>query len=56
MSLILHDSLTGKNIPIPNGKLIKWYACGPTIYDAAHLGHARTYLTFDSIRRVLCSF
>lgn len=20
---------------------IKWYACGPTVYDAAHLGHAR---------------
>ena len=27
--------------------------CGPTVYDSAHLGHARTYLTFDMIRRVL---
>eukprot|EP01065_Artemidia_motanka_P007044 TRINITY_DN13462_c0_g1_i1.p1 TRINITY_DN13462_c0_g1~~TRINITY_DN13462_c0_g1_i1.p1 ORF type:complete len:720 (+),score=227.44 TRINITY_DN13462_c0_g1_i1:56-2215(+) len=33
--------------------LIKWYACGPTVYDMAHLGHARTYLSFDIIRRIL---
>ena len=30
--------------------------CGPTVYDAAHLGHARTYLTFDIIRRILTSY
>lgn len=34
-------------------KPIRWYCCGPTIYDSAHLGHARTYLTFDIIKRVL---
>jgi len=27
------------------------YVCGPTVYDAAHVGHARTYLYFDLIRR-----
>lgn len=37
-------------------KNIKWYACGPTIYDSAHLGHARTFITFDTIRRVLNYF
>lgn len=27
---------------IPNeGRRIKWYNCGPTVYDAAHMGHAR---------------
>ncbi len=35
------------------GKLIRWYSCGPTVYDAAHIGHARNYMTFDIIRRVL---
>ena len=30
-----------------------WYNCGPTVYDASHMGHARTYLTVDIIRRVL---
>ena len=30
-----------------------WYACGPTVYDDAHIGHARTYICFDIIRRVL---
>ncbi|GBG24555.1 Cysteine--tRNA ligase, cytoplasmic [Hondaea fermentalgiana] len=29
------------------------YVCGPTVYDAAHLGHARTYVQFDAIRRIL---
>ena len=24
-----------------NGRRIKWYNCGPTVYDAAHMGHAR---------------
>lgn len=32
---------------------VTWYICGPTVYDAAHVGHARTYLAFDIIRRIL---
>ncbi|ELA47306.1 cysteine-tRNA ligase [Vavraia culicis subsp. floridensis] len=32
---------------------IKMYICGPTVYDSAHLGHARTYICFDVIRRIL---
>lgn len=32
---------------------LTWYACGPTVYDVAHLGHARTYVTTDIIRRIL---
>lgn len=34
---------------------LKWYSCGPTVYDDAHLGHARAYVSFDIIRRVLQS-
>ncbi len=32
---------------------VTWYMCGPTVYDASHLGHARTYLCFDIVRRIL---
>ncbi len=30
----------------------RFYICGPTVYDSAHLGHARTYVTMDIIRRI----
>lgn len=33
-----------------------WYACGPTVYDDAHLGHARTYICTDVIRRILTHY
>lgn len=26
-----------------NGRHVKWYNCGPTVYDASHMGHARMY-------------
>ena len=29
------------------------YVCGPTVYDYGHVGHARTYLTFDLVNRFL---
>ncbi|OII72991.1 cysteinyl-tRNA synthetase [Cryptosporidium ubiquitum] len=53
--LVLNNSMTGGKtefIPV-NGRRVNWYACGPTVYDSAHLGHARNYVTFDVIRRVL---
>lgn len=34
-------------------KPLTWYSCGPTVYDNAHLGHARTYICTDIIRRIL---
>lgn len=39
-------------VPIEEGK-ISWYACGPTVYDQSHLGHARNYVSTDIIRRIL---
>ncbi|WUR02947.1 cysteinyl-tRNA synthetase [Vairimorpha necatrix] len=32
---------------------VKIYICGPTVYDHSHIGHARTYVSFDVIRNIL---
>ena len=55
MDLHLFDSITNTLKRFDHDKLtpIKWYTCGPTIYSSAHLGHARTFISFDIIRRVL---
>ena len=39
-------------IPI-DGNKVKMYVCGPTVYDNAHLGHARCYITWDILYRYL---
>lgn len=54
--LHIYDSITGQKEAFPSLDQIKCYICGPTVYDHAHLGHARTYLTFDIIRRILEEF
>lgn len=41
--LRLYNSFTRKKelfIPI-NGNEVRWYSCGPTVYDTSHMGHAR---------------
>src|SRR5207249_635042 len=55
MDLYLLNSLTGnlEKFEHDKEKPIKWYTCGPTIYNNSHLGHARTFISFDVIRRVL---
>lgn len=35
---------------------VAWYICGPTVYDAAHVGHGRTYVTLDILRRVAMQY
>jgi L-cysteine:1D-myo-inositol 2-amino-2-deoxy-alpha-D-glucopyranoside ligase len=45
----LHDTATGEAHPTEGGQL---YVCGITPYDATHLGHAATYLAFDTLGRV----
>lgn len=35
---------------------VKMYICGPTVYDSPHIGHARTYIGFDVIRRILSEY
>ncbi|HXW66324.1 MAG TPA: class I tRNA ligase family protein [Thermoplasmata archaeon] len=55
MELRLPDTLTGRRRPVPHlpGRGVTLYVCGPTVYDRAHVGHARTYLYFDIARRFL---
>lgn len=36
-----------------NPPLVTFYACGPTVYDYAHIGNLRAYISSDTIRRVL---
>lgn len=36
-----------------NENRIKLFVCGPTVYDDAHIGHGRTYVSFDTIKRYL---
>ena len=53
VQLKLYDSADGRVKPVEAGKLATMYVCGITPYDATHLGHAATYLTFDLIYRQL---
>ncbi|XP_073963672.1 cysteine--tRNA ligase, cytoplasmic [Choristoneura fumiferana] len=39
-----------------NGNRVNWYTCGPTVYDASHMGHARSYISFDILRRVMADY
>jgi cysteinyl-tRNA synthetase len=36
-----------------NPDLVTMYVCGPTVYDVPHIGHAKTYVSFDVIARYL---
>ncbi|TDG42876.1 hypothetical protein AWZ03_010696 [Drosophila navojoa] len=56
--LKLYNSLTRQKeefIPL-DGNNVKWYSCGPTVYDASHMGHARSYISFDILRRILADY
>lgn len=55
---MLYNSLLDEKVPFypsagPHSRQVTWYTCGPTVYDSSHMGHARTYVTFDIARRVL---
>ncbi len=55
MVLHVHNTLTGKKEPFKPFKKGKvgMYLCGPTVYDHGHLGHGRSAVAFDVIRRYL---
>lgn len=47
-----YSQKTEEFIPLEDNK-VKMYVCGPTVYDNAHLGHARCYITWDVLYRYL---
>jgi L-cysteine:1D-myo-inositol 2-amino-2-deoxy-alpha-D-glucopyranoside ligase len=49
----LHDTARGEVVPFAPGPVVTMYTCGITPYDATHLGHAATYLTYDVLQRRL---
>ncbi len=51
----LYNTLTRKKeefLPQQEGK-VKMYVCGPTVYDFIHIGNARPYVVFDTVRRYM---
>jgi cysteinyl-tRNA synthetase len=55
MPISIYNTLTRKKEefkPIESGR-VRMYACGVTVYDECHLGHARSAFIFDFIRRYL---
>ncbi len=52
-ALYLKHSSTGQDVALPIKDEYRMYVCGITPYDATHLGHAATYITFDLVNRYL---
>lgn len=56
-ALKFYDSLS-KDVRtfVPSKDVVTWYSCGPTVYDASHMGHARNYVTTDILRRLMSAY
>ncbi len=55
--MVIYDSVTKskRTFEPQNPDRVTLYVCGPTVYDDAHLGHAKSALVFDLLRRVLAA-
>lgn len=55
MPLLLHDTLTRADRAVTplDGKTLRFYCCGPTVYGPAHIGNFRTFVAQDVMRRVV---
>lgn len=51
--LRLYDTARQATVPFEPGPVVTMYTCGITPYDAAHLGHAATYVSYDILQRRL---
>ena len=53
--ITIYDSVKKQKVPFISQEENKAtiYVCGPTVYDDAHLGHARSAIVFDLLHRVL---
>jgi len=55
----LFNSLTNQKdpfTPLSQSKAVSMYTCGPTVYDYAHVGNFRAFLTYDVLKRALSYF
>ena len=51
----IYNTLTRQKeefVPMEEGK-VKMYVCGPTVYNFFHIGNARPFIIFDTLRRYL---
>jgi cysteinyl-tRNA synthetase len=55
MALRFHNTLSGRveEFRPLQGRLVRMYTCGPTVYDYAHIGNYRTFVAQDILRRWL---
>ena len=49
----LQDTLSNQEKELDTSKEVKIYLCGVTVYDESHIGHARTIIVFDVLRKYL---
>lgn len=51
----IYNCITKTKVPLitQQKNLIKWYTCGPTVYDSSHVGHACCYMKLDIIQKIL---
>ena len=49
----IFDTLSEKEKELESSKTVRIYVCGVTVYDESHIGHARTIIVFDTLRRFL---
>lgn len=55
MSISIYNTLTSQKEPFKSlvPQQVSMYCCGVTVYDLCHLGHARSYVVWDTVRRYL---
>ena len=55
MAIALYNTLTRRVEPLEpmTPGVVRMFVCGPTVYDLAHVGHAKTYTQFDFLARYL---
>ncbi len=56
IQIYLHDTLKQRKVPFTpiDTNNVRIYVCGPTVYDKAHLGNAKTPVVYDILYRLLC--
>ncbi|XP_020283326.1 probable cysteine--tRNA ligase, mitochondrial isoform X2 [Pseudomyrmex gracilis] len=54
----VYNPMTKCKVPLilQTENVLKWYMCGPTVYDSAHIGHATTYIKSDIVHRILSDY